>query len=54
MAFLVNRILMLLYKCFCFFKVMDQMFLTIRGAVQGSFRATQQFNLDFSSGIFDL
>ena len=26
---------MLLYKCFRFSKVMDQMFLTVRGAVQG-------------------
>ena len=31
---------MLLYKCFRFSEVMDQMFLTVRGAVQGSFRAT--------------
>ena len=31
---------MLLYKCFCFSEVMDQMFLTVRGAVQGSFKAT--------------
>ena len=33
---------MLLYtcKCFRFSEVMDQMFLTARGAVQGSFRAT--------------
>ena len=31
---------MLLYKCFRFFEVMEQMFLTVRGAVQGSFRAT--------------
>ena len=30
---------MLLYKCFRFSKVMEQMFLTVRGAVQGSFRA---------------
>ena len=33
---------MLLYTCTCFrfSEVMDQMFLTVRGAVQGSFRAT--------------
>ena len=31
---------MLLYKCFRFSEVMDQMFLTVRGAVQGSVRAT--------------
>ena len=31
---------MLLYKYFCFSEVMDQIFLTARGAVQGSFRAT--------------
>ena len=31
---------MLLYKCFRFSEVMDQMFLTVRGALQGSFRAT--------------
>ena len=31
---------MLLYACFRFSEVMDQMFLTVRGAVQGSFRAT--------------
>ena len=31
---------MLLYKCFRFSEVMDQMFLTVRGAVQGSFRDT--------------
>ena len=31
---------MLLYKCFRFSEVMDQMFLTVRGVVQGSFRAT--------------
>ena len=31
---------MLLYKHFCFSEVMDQIFLTARGAVQGSFRAT--------------
>ena len=30
---------MLLYKCFRFSKVMDQMFLTVRDAVQSSFRA---------------
>ena len=30
---------MLLYACFRFSEVMDQMFLTVRGAVQGSFRA---------------
>ena len=29
-----KRILMLLYKCFRFFEVMDQMFLMVRGAVQ--------------------
>ena len=28
------------YACFRFSEVMDQMFLTVRGAVQGSFRAT--------------
>ena len=32
--------LMLLYKCFRFSEIMDQMFLTGRGGVQGSFRAT--------------
>ena len=31
---------MLLYKCFRFSEVMDQTFFTVRGAVQGSFRAT--------------
>ena len=32
---------MLLYKCFRFFEVMDQMlFLTVRGAAQDSYRAT--------------
>ena len=31
---------MLLYKCFRFSEVMDQMFLSVRNAVQGSFRAT--------------
>ena len=31
---------MLLYTCFQFSEVMDQMFLTVRGAVQDSFRAT--------------
>ena len=31
---------MLLYTCFRFSEVMDQMFLTVRGAVQDSFRAT--------------
>ena len=35
-----KRILILLYKCFRFSKVMDQMFLTVRGAVQSSFRST--------------
>ena len=35
-----KRILKLLYKCFRFSEVMDQMFLTVRSAVQGSFRAT--------------
>ena len=35
-----NRILMLLYTFFRFSEVMDQMFLTARGAVQGPFRAT--------------
>ena len=30
---------MLLYKCFRFSKVMEQRFLTVRGVVQGSFRA---------------
>ena len=29
---------MLLYKCFRFSEVMHQMFITVRGAVQGSFR----------------
>ena len=32
--------LCLLYKCFRFSEVMDQMFLMVRSAVQGSFRAT--------------
>ena len=32
--------LMLLYKCFRFSEIMDQMFVTGRGGVQGSFRAT--------------
>ena len=32
--------LMLLYKCFRFSEIMDKMFLTGRGGVQGSFRAT--------------
>ena len=31
---------MLLFTCFRFSEVMDQMFLTVRGAVQGTFRAT--------------
>ena len=31
---------MLLYTCFRFSEVMDQTFLTVRGAVPGSFRAT--------------
>ena len=31
---------MLLYACFRFSEVMDQIFLTVRGAVQGSFSAT--------------
>ena len=31
---------MLLYKCFRFPEVMVQMFLTVRGVVQGSFRTT--------------
>ena len=31
---------MLLYKCFRFSEIMDQMLLTGRGGVQGSFRAT--------------
>ena len=33
---------MLLYTCTCFHfsEVLDQMFLKVRGAVQGSFRAT--------------
>ena len=31
---------MLLYVCFRFSEVMDQMFLTARGVVQGSFMAT--------------
>ena len=35
-----KRILKLLYACFRFSEVMDQMFLTVWGAVQGSFRAT--------------
>ena len=39
MAFQENLTLMLLYKCFRFSEVMEQMFLTVRGAVQGSFRA---------------
>ena len=38
MAFQEN--LMLPYKCFRFSEVMDQMFLTVRSAVQGSFMAT--------------
>ena len=32
--------LMLLYVCFRFSEVMDQLFLTVRGVVQGSFMAT--------------
>ena len=31
---------MLLFKCFRSSEVMNQMFLTVRGAVQGTFRAT--------------
>ena len=31
---------MLLYKCFRFSEVMDQMFVTVWGAVQGSLRAS--------------
>ena len=31
---------MLLYKCFRFSEVMEQMFLTVRSAMQGSFRVT--------------
>ena len=40
MAFQENLTLMLLYKCFRFSEVMEQMFLTVRGAVQGSIRAS--------------
>ena len=35
-----KRILMLLYVCFRFSEVMDQMFLTVRGVVQVCFMAT--------------
>ena len=35
-----KKILMLIYRCFRFSEVMDQMFLMILGVVQGSFRAT--------------
>ena len=35
-----KKILMLLYKCFRFSEVMGQMFLTVRCAVQSSFRTT--------------
>ena len=35
-----KRIIMLLYTCFRFSEVMNQMFLTVRCAVQGSFMAT--------------
>ena len=35
-----KRILMHLYKCFRFSKVMDQMFLEVQVAVQDSFKAT--------------
>ena len=35
-----KRLLMLLFKCFLFSEVMNQMFLTVRGAVQGTFRAS--------------
>ena len=35
-----KTILMLLYVCFRFSEVMDQMFLTVRGVVHGSFMAT--------------
>ena len=35
-----RKYLMLLYKYFRFSEIMDQMFLTGRGSVQGSFRAT--------------
>ena len=31
---------MLLFKCFRFSEVLNQMFLTVRGVVQGTFRAT--------------
>ena len=31
---------MLLYNCFCCSEVMDQMFLTVLGAVQGLFKST--------------
>ena len=31
---------MLLYVCFCFSEVMDQMFLTVQSVVQGPFMAT--------------
>ena len=43
-----KRILMLLYVCFRFSEVMDQMFLTVRGVVQGSFMAT----LGVASAVF--
>ena len=49
---------MLLYVCFRFSEVMDQMFLTVRGVVQGSFMAiffgVNLDYLDFSGSIFDL
>ena len=36
---LMRLIIRLLYKCFRFSEVMNQMFLTVRGCVQGSLRA---------------
>ena len=44
-----KRIVMLLYVCFRFSEVMDQMFLTVRGFVQGSFMATPMATLGVAS-----
>ena len=42
---------MLLYKCFRFSEVMHQMFITVRGAVQGSFRISPLSLLGKQNGV---
>ena len=44
---------MLLYKCFCFSEVMNQMFLTVRSAVQGSFMTTLGVALSLFMSSYD-